>query len=49
MAITRIHVNQHVIRSNAKSGERWPVFTVKNRKNNHYANAVEIDGHCRLG
>jgi hypothetical protein len=48
MAITRIHVNQHVIRSNAKSGERWPVFTVKNRKDNHYANAVEIDGPCRL-
>lgn len=25
---TRIHVNQHVIRKNAKTGERKPVLTV---------------------
>ena len=48
MAITRIHVNQHVIRDNAKSGERNPVFTVKNRGKNTYAQQVEIEGRCRL-
>ena len=48
MAITRIHVNQHVIRDNAKTGERNPVFTVKNRGNNTYAQEVEIQGRCRL-
>ncbi len=48
MAITRIHVNQHVIRANAKTGERDPVFTVKNRNTNTYANSVEIEGRMRL-
>lgn len=48
MAITRIHVNQHVIRANAKTGERNPVFTVKNRGTNNYAQEVEIQGRCRL-
>ena len=27
-----IHINQHVIKSNAKSGEREPVITVKTYK-----------------
>lgn len=31
-----IHVNQHVIRSNRKTGERKPVLTVKNYKENKY-------------
>lgn len=48
MAKTRIHVNQHVIRANAKSGDRDPVFTVKCRGKNTYANTVEIEGRCRL-
>ena len=42
MAITRIHVNQHVIRANGKTGERNPVFTVKSKGKNNYAQTVEI-------
>lgn len=41
---TRIHVNQHVIKSNAKSGANEPVITVKRGKSNIYAHAVEIKG-----
>lgn len=41
---TRIHVNQHVIRANSKSGERDPVLTVKQGKKNTYAHEVEIAG-----
>ena len=48
MALTRIHVNQHVIRANAKSGECNPVFTVKCRSKNTYANEVFINSPCRL-
>jgi hypothetical protein len=42
--LTRIHVNQHVIRHNAKTGERNPVLTVKSRGRNRYAHAVSILG-----
>ena len=45
---TRIHVNQHVIRSNAKTGERQPVLTVKTYKSNDYGHEVIIDGPCRV-
>ena len=38
----RIHVNQHVIRRNAKTGEREPVITCKTYKENKYANEVVI-------
>lgn len=31
-----IHVNQHKIKSNRKTGEREPVITVKNYKENRY-------------
>lgn len=41
---TRIHVNQHVIRHNAKTGERQPVLTVKRGRENTYCHAVAIDG-----
>ena len=27
--IARIHVNQHVIKANAKNGENNPIFTIK--------------------
>lgn len=43
-----IHVNQHVIRENAKTGEREPVLTVKTYKDNHYAHELVIDGPCRI-
>lgn len=45
---TVIHVNQHVIRANAKSGARAPVLTVKQGKSNTYAHAVDIHGPCRI-
>ena len=43
-----IHVNQHRIRSNAKTGAREPVFTVKHRNGNTYGHEVIIrDEHGR--
>ena len=39
-----IHINQHVIRSNAKSGKREPVITVKTYKSNTYGHSVQIHG-----
>lgn len=48
MALTRIHVNQHVIRSNYKKGENKPVFTVKSKGTNRYAHSVEVEGKMRL-
>jgi hypothetical protein len=45
---TRIHVNQHVIRRNARDGTSDPVLTVKDYKSNRLANSVEIDGPSRL-
>ena len=42
--ITRIHVNQHIIRRNAKTGEQEPVLTVKAGGGNTYAHAVQILG-----
>lgn len=44
----KIHVNQHVIRENAKTGENKPVITVKTYKSNHYANEVEILGKSKV-
>tara|TARA_R110000824_G_scaffold72083_1_gene184174 strand:+ start:96 stop:317 length:222 start_codon:yes stop_codon:yes gene_type:complete len=44
----RIHINQHKIRSNAKTGEREPVITVKTYKSNEYATYVNIDGPSKL-
>lgn len=44
----RIHVNQHKIRSNHKTGEREPVITVKTYKSNTYCNEVKIEGSCRV-
>jgi len=45
---TIIHVNQHVIKSNRKSGANKPVLTVKNYKQNNYAHEVEIKGDCKV-
>jgi hypothetical protein len=41
---TIIHVNQHVIRANKKTGKRDPVLTIKRGKKNTYAHQVEILG-----
>ena len=43
-----IHVNQHVIRSNHKTGAREPVLSVKQGKKNTYAHEVEILGPSRV-
>mgnify|MGYP003149797697 FL=1 len=43
-----IHVNQHVIKKNHKTGEREPVITVKTYKDNRYAKEVYVDGPCKI-
>jgi len=40
----RIHINQHVIRANAKSGANDPAITVKTSRKNTYAHRVDIGG-----
>lgn len=45
---TRIHVNQHKIKSNRKTGKNEPVLTCKTYKTNTYAHEVEVDGPCRI-
>tara|TARA_Y100001938_G_C7925484_1_gene346654 strand:+ start:530 stop:766 length:237 start_codon:yes stop_codon:yes gene_type:complete len=37
-----IHVNQHVIKKNTKTGERNPVITCKTYKENKYGHQVII-------
>ena len=44
----RIHVNQHKIRSNQKTGNREAVLTVKTYKSNDYCHEAIIDGPCRV-
>lgn len=43
-----IHVNQHIIRSNAKNGESKPTLTVKQGRKNTYAQEVIIDGPSKV-
>jgi|TARA_B100000073_G_scaffold262252_1_gene221957 hypothetical protein len=45
---TRIHVNQHKIRSNIKNNLREPVITVKTSKSNIYAHEVDIKGPSKV-
>ena len=45
---TRIHINQHDIKRNAKTGEREPVITCKTYKENRYGHEVEIKGNCKI-
>jgi hypothetical protein len=47
-AVTNIHVNQHIIRSNNKTGDRNPVITVKRHDSNTYGHEVVINGPCRI-
>lgn len=42
--IKRIHINQHVIKRNGKTGEREPTITVKSTNSNDYGHEVNIDG-----
>ncbi len=45
---TRIHVNQHNIRSNKTKGTELPVITIKQGKKNTYCNEVEILGPSKI-
>ena len=45
---TRIHVNQHVIRSNTKNDKNDPVITVKTSRDNIYCHAVKILGESTV-
>ena len=38
----RIHVNQHIIRSNAKNGRRDPTLTAKTYKDNYKVHEVSL-------
>lgn len=40
--LKRIHVNQHRLRHNLKTGEREPAITVKQSDANHYGHRVDI-------
>jgi hypothetical protein len=46
--ITRIHVNQHIIKANNKHGENEPPLTVKNYRSNLRAHSVIIHGPSRV-
>ena len=46
--IKRIHVNQHVIKRNRKTGENEPVLTVKTYKSNTYGYTVTIHGPSQV-
>ena len=45
---TIIHVNQHVIKANAKNGTQEPVLTIKTYKTNTYAHEVAIKGDSKV-
>ena len=45
---TIIHVNQHVIKANRKTGATDPVLTCKTYKSNTYAHEVQINGPCKV-
>ena len=44
----RIHINQHIIKRNSKTGERNPVITVKTYQSNRYAQQVTIKGDSKV-
>ena len=43
-----IHVNQHVIKANRKSGERTPPLTMKSYNKNIKATEISIDGKATV-
>lgn len=45
---TLVHVNQHVIRANGKTGERNAPLTVKTYKSNDYAQEVILHGPSKV-
>ena len=44
----RIHISQHVIRSNTKNDKNDPVITVKTSRDNIYCHAVKILGESTV-
>ena len=46
--LTRIHVNQHIIKANRKYGRSGPPLTVKDYKQNRKAHGVTITGPSRV-
>jgi len=44
----RIHVIQHIIRSNKKNGTDHPAISVKTYNSNDYVKEVEIHGPCKV-
>jgi len=46
--IKRIHVNQHVIKANKKTGANNPVLTIKTTSDNIKANHIMIGDNVRL-
>ena len=44
----RIHINQHVIRSNTRNDKNDPVITVKTSRDNIYCHAVKILGESTV-
>lgn len=45
---TRIHVNQHVVRANKKTGRNDPMITVKRGRRNDYCHEVIILGPAKV-
>lgn len=45
---TIIHVNQHIVKANAKDGVDNPVLTIKTYKSNTYAHEVMIKGKSKV-
>lgn len=45
---TIIHVNQHVIKANRKTGRQDPVLTVKTYKATRYGHTVQIKGPSEI-
>ena len=43
-----IHVNQHIIKANRKSGERTPPLSIKSFNKNGKATEISIDGKARV-
>ena len=45
---TKIHINQHIIKSNHKNNKRDPVITVKTYNSNNYGHQVDILGPSKV-
>jgi hypothetical protein len=48
MKKTIVHVNQHVIKANAKNGTDDPVLTIKTYKSNTYAHEVVLSARAKV-